>query len=221
MSAEDAVAVPRPHVEDLAHLLVHSPRTGALLRALSLSRGCGFPRNDGIWAVGASALLGEPILDSDVATALEQAAAHILVSLEFGQFAYRLANHHLVDVFRADPSHTSQERAVAWRLLRESRTLKPVPEYLRNWLPEHLSASDAWDRVRLSDLARMAPGPLGATLTRDVVGTEKLSPLLAATVAAANAHPDAGAEEWPQLLRAARRRHSHATSAPNHHRSSP
>lgn len=160
-----------------------NPHTGALLQALSLARGRGFPRNDGIWALAASALIGEPVLDPDVGMALDEAAPYILVDHEFGQASFRLANQAFVDFFRAEPSLASDERAVAWVLLREFRARQPVPEYLRVHLPEHLSASDAWGRVSASDLARMDTGSLLTVLNRDVVGTAKLSPLLASVLA--------------------------------------
>ena len=192
-----------------------NPRTGALVHALALARGRGFPRNDGIWALAASALLGTQVRDPDVALALEEAAPYILVDHEFGQSSFRLTNQAFVDFLRGEPSNPVDERAVAWILLREARRTTPIPEYLRTYLPEHLSASHAWDRTRLADLARMAPAPLGAVIARDVVGTPILSPLLSVALAAAEAHADATAEDWPRLLKAARRRAPSSATAPH------
>ena len=191
-----------------------NPHTGALLHALALARGRGFPRNDGIWALAASALIGEQVLDPDVGLALNEAAPYILVDHEFGQSSFRLTNQAFVDFFRTEPSNPLDERAVAWVLLREARRATPVPEYLRTYLPEHLSASHAWDRTRLADLARLAPTPLGSAIARDVVDTPNLSPLLSLALTTAKAHPDATAEEWPRLLKAARRRAPSSTPRP-------
>ncbi len=168
-----------------------SPRTGALLRVLALAHGRGFPRNDGIWAVAASAVAGDAILDPDVEVALKQAAPYVLVDHQFGQAAFRLANQAFADFFQADPSIADAQDAVTRRLLQESRSLKPVPEYLRRYLPEHLAASSVSAQVNVPDLFRAAPGPRAAKPSPDVTVTEQLSRIPQAALTATNEDPHA------------------------------
>lgn len=191
-------------------LTAASPHTGALLQALAFARGRGFPRNDGIWTLAASALIGEPVIDPDVEAALKEAAPYILVDHEFGQASFKLANQAFVDFFRDEPSFASDERSVAWVLLRESRRRKPLPDYIHAYLPEHLSAGDAWDRIRMADLSRMAPGPLAAVLAGDS-GMDSLPRLVSLAASTAAAHPAATEQEWPRLLRTAQRRAARVT----------
>lgn len=187
-------------------LAAHNPRTGALLRVLALAHGRGLPRNDGIWALAASVLAGEPVRDPDIAMALEQAAPYIVVDHEFGQAAFRLAHRTFVEFFSADPGTVTDARAVTARLLAEFRGRHHPVEYLRNYLPEHLSAGGAWGSITLEDLAALEPGPLGATLTRDVFGSSEFSPLLQAALIAAKESADAEGGDWSLMLDLASRR---------------
>lgn len=79
-----------------------SRRTGAVVRSLAYSFGRGFPRTDGIWQTAANALYQserepnasqpDPITDSDIGTALDEAGAYIMIDFEYGQSVFCLAH---------------------------------------------------------------------------------------------------------------------------------
>lgn len=86
-----------------------SRRTGAVVRSLAYSFGRGFPRTDGIWQTAANALYQselepntpkpDPITDSDIGTALDEAGAYIMIDFEHGQSVFRLAHRTFREYF--------------------------------------------------------------------------------------------------------------------------
>lgn len=176
--SEDPRALPGEGVDGLFarawdRICLTNPPTAHLLRALAQSCGRGFPRNDGVWALAASALSDTPVNDPDVGAALQQAAPYILVDHEFGQAAFRLADREFLEHFRSQTWFTDDTRAVAKRLLQLLRSDESVPAYLRTYLYAHVSAANLWAEITQRDLDRMGTTHPGVPLPHLVTPPSK------------------------------------------------
>jgi WD40 repeat protein len=197
-----------------------------LLEALAMTRGRGLPRANGIWAIIATAIIGDSIpdvtiedLEAHIDKLLVDAAPYIMLDAEDRRSVYRLAHRTFQD-FYLDQAvvRPNRQYLVAQALVRaaEARPSVASSPYIARHLAGHVAQAQAWQQLAAAPavLDLLDPDTVAAEVLGSAFGHADLPAAVAAVTGARNKLVEAKVPDRSAIRAVAMARYSDSDEVP-------